>query len=100
MVWAGEFGRTPFAQGADGRDHNPFGFTMWLAGGGAKGGVTYGSTDEMGLYAADRPAHVRDVHATILHLMGLDHTKLTFLHDGRDERLTGTSGQVIREVVG
>ena len=99
VVWGGEFGRTPMSESGDGRDHNPFGFSMWLAGGGVKGGVAYGSTDELGLYAADRPAHVRDVHATVLHLMGLDHTKLTFLHDGRAERLTGTSGEVIRDVV-
>jgi hypothetical protein len=99
VVWGGEFGRTPMSESGNGRDHNPFGFTMWMAGGGVKGGITYGATDEVGLYAVDRPAHVHDVHATILHLLGLDHKKLTFLHDGRDERLTVTSGKVLKEIV-
>ncbi len=99
VVWGGEFGRTPMSESGNGRDHNPFGFTMWLAGGGVKGGTTYGATDEVGLYAVDKPAHVHDVHATILHLLGLDHKELTFAHDGRDERLTGTAGEVILDVV-
>ncbi len=99
VIWGGEFGRTPMSESGNGRDHNPFGFTMWLAGGGVKGGVTYGATDEIGLYAVDKPAHVHDVHATILHLLGLDHKELTFLHDGRDERLTETSGQVIHDIL-
>jgi uncharacterized protein (DUF1501 family) len=99
VVWGGEFGRTPMSESGDGRDHNPFGFTMWLAGGGVKGGVSYGATDELGLYAVDRPAHLHDIHATILHLLGLDHKTLTFLHDGRDERLTINSGHVIKDLV-
>jgi hypothetical protein len=99
VVWGGEFGRTPMSESGNGRDHNPFGFTMWLAGGGVKGGQSYGATDEVGLYAVDRPAHVHDVHATLLYLLGLDHRQLTFPHDGRDERLTINSGRVIREVV-
>jgi hypothetical protein len=99
VVWGGEFGRTPMSESGNGRDHNPFGFTMFLAGGGVKGGLTYGSTDDIGLYAVDKPAHVHDIHATILYLLGLDHTALTFLHDGRDERLTETSGQVIEDII-
>jgi hypothetical protein len=99
VIWGGEFGRTPMSESGNGRDHNPFGFTMWLAGGGVRGGVTYGSTDEIGLYAVDRPAHLHDVHATILHLLGLNHKALTFPHNGRDERLTQVSGQVIRDIV-
>ena len=99
VVWGGEFGRTPFAQGSDGRDHNPFGFTMWLAGGGAKGGVSYGSTDEFGYKVADGRAEMHDLHATMLHLMGVDHTKLTFRFGGRDMRLTDVHGEVIKAVV-
>jgi hypothetical protein len=99
VVWGGEFGRTPMSESGNGRDHNPFGFTMWMAGGGVKGGIAYGATDEIGLYAVDKPAHVHDIHATILHLLGLDHKALTFLHDGRDERLTETSGQVIHDII-
>ncbi len=99
VVWGGEFGRTPMSESGNGRDHNPFGFTMWMAGGGIKGGTTYGTTDEIGLYAVDKPAHVHDIHATILALLGLDHKQLTFLHDGRDERLTETSGQVIESII-
>jgi uncharacterized protein (DUF1501 family) len=98
VVWGGEFGRTPMSESGTGRDHNPFGFTMWLAGGGVKGGLAYGATDEVGLYAVDRPVHVHDVHATVLHLLGLDHRQLTFLHDGRDERLTINSGQVVQDI--
>jgi hypothetical protein len=99
VVWGGEFGRTPMSESGNGRDHNPFGFTMWMAGGGVKGGITYGATDDIGLYAVDKPAHVHDIHATILYLLGLDHKELTFLHDGRDERLTETSGQVIEDII-
>jgi hypothetical protein len=99
VIWGGEFGRTPMSESGNGRDHNPFGFTMWMAGGGVKGGIAYGATDEIGLYAVDKPVHVHDVHATILYLLGLDHKELTFLHDGRDERLTGTSGQVIHDII-
>src|SRR5207253_8860356 len=84
VIWGGEFGRTPMSESGNGRDHNPFGFTMWLAGGGIKGGMTYGATDEIGLYAVDKPVHVHDIHATILHCLGLDHKKLTYLYNGRD----------------
>ena len=82
-----------------GRDHNPFGFTMWLAGGGVKGGVAYGATDEVGLFAVEGQSHVRDVHATILHCLGLDHRKLTFPHNGRDERATINGGKVVKELL-
>jgi hypothetical protein len=99
VVWGGEFGRTPMSESGTGRDHNPYGFTLWLAGGGVKGGHAHGATDEVGLYAVDKPAHVHDVHATLLHLLGLNHKELTFPHDGRDERLTGTSGQVIEDIL-
>jgi hypothetical protein len=99
VIWGGEFGRTPMSESGNGRDHNPYGFTMWMAGGGVKGGMVYGTTDEIGLYAVDKPAHVHDIHATILYLLGLDHKELTFLHDGRDERLTETSGQVIHDII-
>jgi hypothetical protein len=99
VVWGGEFGRTPFNENSKGRDHNPWGFSMWMAGGGVKGGSVVGSTDEIGLRAQERPAHVSDVHATILYLMGLDHLKLTYPHNGRAERATVNSGEVIREVL-
>ena len=99
VVWGGEFGRTPMSESGNGRDHNPTGFTMWMAGGGVKGGTVHGSTDELGLYAVEKPARVHDIHATILHLLGLDHKTLTFPHDGRDERLTIVDGEVIREIV-
>jgi hypothetical protein len=100
VIWGGEFGRTPMTEGTNGRDHNPYGFTMCLAGGGVRGGAVVGSTDEFGLRAVDNRAHVNDLHATILHLMGLNHQRLTFLHNGRDERLTENGGHVIREVLG
>ena len=100
VVWGGEFGRTPAAQGGGrGRDHNAGGFSMWLAGAGVKGGTTHGSTDEIGLRAVADPVHVNDLHATILHLMGLDHRKLTYLHNGRDERLTDVGGRVVAGVL-
>jgi hypothetical protein len=106
VIWGGEFGRTPCAQLPDGgyvkdvgRDHNPFGFTMWMAGGGAKGGVVHGGTDEYGYFAVEGKVHVHDLHATILHLLGLDHTKLTFRYGGRDMRLTDVHGNVVREVL-
>lgn len=98
VLWGGEFGRTPTAQGNDGRDHNPHGFTMWMAGGGVKGGYAYGATDEYGYYAAQDKMHVHDLHATILHLLGLDHEKLTFRHAGRDFRLTDVAGQVASDI--
>ncbi|MBP3953975.1 DUF1501 domain-containing protein [Gemmata sp. G18] len=99
VVWCSEFGRTPNSQGGKGRDHNPLGYTMWLAGGGAKGGTVVGSTDEFGLKTEDDPISVNDFHATILHLLGLDHEKLTFRHSGRDERLTDVGGTVIDKAV-
>ncbi len=99
VLWGGEFGRTPTAQGTDGREHHPFGFSMWLAGGGAKGGQAYGATDDYGWYAAQNKVHVHDLHATILHLMGIDHEKLTYRYSGRDYRLTDVYGKVVRGVV-
>lgn len=98
VVWGGEFGRTPMTEGTNGRDHNPWGFTIFMAGGGAKGGQVIGTTDEVGLRAVERPIHVNDIHATILHMMGMNHYKLTYRHDGRDERATVNGGNVIREV--
>lgn len=99
VVWCSEFGRTPNSQGGKGRDHNPLGYTMWLAGGGAKGGTAIGETDEFGLNALENPISVNDFHATILHLLGLDHEKLTYRHSGRDERLTDVAGQVVEAAV-
>ncbi len=102
LIWGGEFGRTPTSEGVNkpGRDHNHYGFTMWLAGGGVKGGQRIGATDETGFQAVKRRLHVSDLHATILHLLGLDHERLTFLHEGLDQRLTGVQPrQVIQEVL-
>ena len=99
VIWGGEFGRTPFNEKGDGRDHNPWGFSMWMAGGGIRGGTVVGATDEIGLRAVERRAHVHDIHATILALMGLDHEKLTYLHNGRNERPTINDGEVIREAL-
>jgi hypothetical protein len=99
VVWAGEFGRTPFAQGSDGRDHNPFGFSVWLAGGGVKPGMTYGATDDFGYKAIENRAEMHDLHATILHLMGVDHTRSTFRFGGRDMRLTDVKGHVIHDII-
>src|SRR4051812_4303698 len=98
VVWGGEFGRTPTSEGSKGRDHHSLGFSMWLAGGGVKGGITYGATDEFGFKAVENRVHVHDLHATILHLMGLDHEKLTFLYSGRNFRLTDVSGRVVKEI--
>jgi hypothetical protein len=95
VVWGGEFGRTPMTEGKDGRDHNPYGFTMWFAGGGVKGGQVIGTTDEFGLRAVEDKVHVHDLHATILHLLGFDHKRLTYFYNGRDERLTENAGQLI-----
>lgn len=95
VIWTTEFGRMPCSQGAKGRDHNPFAFTTWLAGGGIRGGVTYGASDEWSYKVADKPTYCYDVHATVLHLLGLDHTRLTFRHNGIDRRLTDVHGQVI-----
>jgi hypothetical protein len=99
VIWSGEFGRTPFAQGGDGRDHNPQGFTAWLAGGGIRGGMIYGATDEYGYRAVENVVTVHDLHATILHLMGLDHERLTFRHGGRDYRLTDVHGAVVKPLL-
>jgi hypothetical protein len=100
VVWASEFGRTPMSQGGKGRDHNPYGYTMWLAGGGVKGGQAIGATDEFGLRAVTERISVHDFHATLLHLLGLDHERLTFLHNARDERLTDVAGRVMEQVMG
>lgn len=94
VIWGAEFGRTPFSQGADGRDHNPFGFSMWLAGGGMKGGATYGATDDFGYRAVEKPVEMYDLHATMLHALGFDHTRLTARFGGRDMRLTDVHGHV------
>ncbi len=99
VVWGGEFGRTPFNEKGNGRDHNPWGFSMWMAGGGVKGGQIVGATDEIGLRYTERPCHVHDIHATILHLLGLNHVQVTFQHNGRMERPTIVSGDVIKEVL-
>ncbi|MEM8711717.1 MAG: DUF1501 domain-containing protein [Planctomycetota bacterium] len=109
VVFAGEFGRTPMAQGKNtapagkpdsrGRDHNPHGFSIWMAGGGVRGGMTYGATDEFGYFAVDAPVEIHDLHATMLHLLGLEHTRLTFRFDGRDMRLTDVHGHVIQEIL-
>ena len=99
ILWAGEFGRTPFAQGADGRDHNPYGFTVWMAGGGARPGFAYGETDEWGYKVVKDKVEMHDLHATILHLLGVDHKRQTFRFGGRDMRLTDVHGEVIREIV-
>ena len=99
VLWGGEFGRTPTAQGSNGRDHNPHGFTMWMAGGGVKGGFAYGETDDYGYYATVDRMHVHDLHATLLHLMGLDHESLTFQYAGRDFRLTDVAGHVARRII-
>ncbi len=101
VVWAGEFGRMPFTEGvgAPGRNHNPYGFTVWMAGGNVKGGTSYGETDEFGFAAAVNKTHLHDIHATILALMGLDHTALTYFHQGRDERLTDVYGNVIKQII-
>ena len=99
VVWGGEFGRTPFAQGTNGRDHNPFGFTMWLAGGGVKGGTIYGATDEYGYKAVENRVAIHDLHATMLHLLGLNHEKLTYRFSGRDIRLTDVHGEVVKDIL-
>ena len=98
--WGGEFGRTPTVEGSNGRDHNPEGFTMWLAGGGTKPGYHHGATDDYGFYAAQDKVHIHDMHATILHLLGLDHERLTYRYAGRDFRLTDIEGNVVKEIVG
>jgi hypothetical protein len=99
VIWAGEFGRTPFAQGSDGRDHNPFGFSLWLAGGGIKGGTVYGETDEYGYKVVQNKVAIYDLHATMLHLLGLDHKRLTVRFSGRDMRLTDVHGEILRDIL-
>ena len=100
VLWGGEFGRTPVSEGGnDGRDHNPQGYTMWLAGGGVRSGLSYGATDEYGYFAVTDKVHLHDLHATILHLLGLDHTRLTYRYAGRDFRLTDVHGNVVRELI-
>src|SRR6185369_5466807 len=105
IIWGGEFGRTPTVELNDtgkekkGRDHNPYGFSMWLAGGGVKGGTVYGATDEFGFKAVENKVHVHDLHATILHLLGFDHERLTYRYAGRDFRLTDVQGQVVKEIL-
>jgi uncharacterized protein (DUF1501 family) len=99
VIWGGEFGRMPMSEQGKGRDHNPHGFSYWLAGAGIKGGTIHGATDAVGLRAEVDRVHVHDLHATILHLMGLDHTRLTFPHNGREERLTDTAGTVVRSIL-
>ncbi len=101
VLWNGEFGRTPVAElpALSGRDHNHYGFSVWLAGGGVKGGTVYGATDEFGFQAVENPIHVHDLHATILHLLGLDHERLTYRYAGRDFRLTDVAGNVVKGIV-
>jgi len=99
VIWGGEFGRTSDSQGAKGRDHNPNGFTIWMAGGGVKGGYHHGSTCEFGYKAVSEKVHVNDLHATILHLMGLNHEKLTYRFNGRDYRLTDVGGELIKPIL-
>lgn len=99
VVWGSEFGRTPFSEGADGRDHNPYGFSIFMAGGGAKAGSVYGATDEWGYHAVEDRMHIHDLHATILHLMGLDHERLTYRYSGRDFRLTDVAGTVATKII-
>lgn len=99
VIWCGEFGRTPFAQGSNGRDHNQYGFTIWMAGGGVKGGTIHGETDEWGYKAVQNKVEIHDLHATMLHLMGVDHTKLTFRFGGRDMRLTDVHGEVVKPIL-
>jgi uncharacterized protein (DUF1501 family) len=99
VIWGGEFGRTPFAQGGNGRDHNNKGYTTWMAGGGVKGGYSHGATDEHGYQAVEDKCHIHDWHATILHLMGLDHERLTYRYAGRDFRLTDVAGKVASQII-
>jgi len=99
VIWGGEFGRMPMSEQGTGRDHNPWGYTVWMAGGGVKPGMVYGATDEVGLRAIKDKVHVHDLHATILHLLGLDHELLTYFHNGREERLTDVAGRVVKEIL-
>ncbi|MBM3737052.1 MAG: DUF1501 domain-containing protein, partial [Acidobacteria bacterium] len=99
VVWGGEFGRTPVSESGTGRDHNPYGFTMWMAGGGVKGGIAYGATDEFGFKAVENRVSIHDLHATMLHQLGIDHTRLTYRYAGRDFRLTDVFGEVVRDLL-
>ena len=99
VIWGAEFGRTPTAQGKDGRDHNPHAFTYWMAGGGVKRGFSYGETDDYGFYARENRVHVHDFHATLLHLLGIDHERLTYRYGGRDFRLTDVQGHVVHDLI-
>ena len=99
VIWGGEFGRTPTAQGARGRNHHATGFSIWLAGGGIKGGMVYGQTDEMGMHAVQDRTSVHDLHATILHLAGIDHERLTYRYSGRDFRLTDVHGEIAHKII-
>lgn len=99
VIWGGEFGRMPMSEQGRGRDHNPWGYTVWLAGAGVRSGISYGATDAVGLRAAEGKVHVHDLHATILHLLGFDHERLTYFHNGRDERLTDVGGSVVRAIL-
>jgi uncharacterized protein (DUF1501 family) len=98
VIWGGEFGRTPMSEKGDGRDHNPYGFTMWMAGGGVKGGQVLGSTDDIGLHAVEDRLHVHDLHATILHALGIDNMQLTYRHKGRPERPTLNEGEAYEKL--
>ena len=99
VLWGGEFGRTPTTENGNGRDHNHYGFTMWLAGGGIRGGLTYGETDDFGFQAVHNRVHIHDLHATILHQLGLNHERLTYRYAGRDFRLTDVAGKVLHDVI-
>jgi uncharacterized protein (DUF1501 family) len=99
VLWAGEFGRTPFAQGSNGRDHNPFGYTVWLAGGGFRGGFAYGATDDYGYKVVENRVEIYDLHATLLHQLGLHHERLTYRFGGRDMRLTDVHGRVLHDLL-
>jgi len=99
VIFAGEFGRTPFSQGSNGRDHNPFGFSVWLAGGGFRGGSVYGATDEFGYHVTDKPCDVYDLWATVLHQLGINHEEHTYLYAGRNVRLTDVHGSVLKEII-
>ena len=99
IVWGGEFGRTPVSEAGTGRDHNPYGFTVWMAGGGIRGGVAHGATDEFGFRAVENRVNIHDLHATLLHQMGIDHEQLTYRFSGRDYRLTDVHGRVMHELI-
>ena len=99
VLWGAEFGRTPMAENGDGRNHHPQAFTVWMAGGGVRGGMTHGATDEFGYAPVESPVHMHDLHATLLHLLGVDHKRLTYRYAGRDFRLTDVYGKVVREIL-